>query len=157
MKRQNGEANKLQDDANKRDSTPTPNCCPSVWPAPPSNYPRWYVPDHVRHGAAQTQQHRLVDCRRGSGHRLAGPAGRPAVDEPCLVFPGEYVAPERVVTEVQVPSGKRPLFVLLDATWPQARKMFRKSPYLNHLPVLSLQPRRWRTTGKTRRICACGR
>ena len=35
--------------------------------------------------------------------------------------------------------GKRPLFVLLDATWPEARKMFRKSPYLDHLPVLSLQ------------------
>ena len=35
---------------------------------------------------------------------------------------------------------KRPLFVLLDATWPEARKMFRKSPYLNRLPVLSLQP-----------------
>jgi DTW domain-containing protein YfiP len=29
--------------------------------------------------------------------------------------------------------------VLLDATWPEARKMFRKSPYLDHLPVLSLQ------------------
>ncbi|MGP1681614.1 MAG: tRNA-uridine aminocarboxypropyltransferase, partial [Giesbergeria sp.] len=35
--------------------------------------------------------------------------------------------------------GKRPLFILLDATWPEARKMFRKSPYLNALPVLSLQ------------------
>jgi hypothetical protein len=35
---------------------------------------------------------------------------------------------------------KRPLFVLLDATWPEARKMFRKSSYLDHLPVLSLQP-----------------
>ena len=34
----------------------------------------------------------------------------------------------------------RPLFVLLDATWSEARKMFRKSPYLAHLPVLSLQP-----------------
>jgi DTW domain-containing protein YfiP len=32
------------------------------------------------------------------------------------------------------------LFILLDATWPEARKMFRKSPYLNHLPVLSLEP-----------------
>jgi DTW domain-containing protein YfiP len=37
------------------------------------------------------------------------------------------------------PSTKRPLFVLLDATWPEARKMFRKSPYLDKLPVLSLQ------------------
>ena len=61
------------------------------------------------------------------------------------MFPGEFVAPERVVTEL-LPAdakrhtpGKRPLFVLLDATWPEARKMFRKSPYLDRLPVLSLQ------------------
>ncbi|HSC84024.1 MAG TPA: DTW domain-containing protein, partial [Pseudomonas sp.] len=27
-----------------------------------------------------------------------------------------------------------------DATWSEARKMFRKSPYLDGLPVLSLQP-----------------
>ena len=65
--------------------------------------------------------------------------------QPYLVFPGEFVAPERVVTDVlRVDSrdgqkAKRPLFVLLDATWPEARKMFRKSPYLDHLPVLSLQ------------------
>jgi DTW domain-containing protein YfiP len=86
--------------------------------------------------------------------------------QPYLVFPGEYVAAERVVHEVQEQvkgqeqeqetsqaqqapgavgslcpgSVKRPLFVLLDATWGEARKMFRKSPYLDHLPVLSLQP-----------------
>ena len=60
--------------------------------------------------------------------------------QPYLVFPGEFVPAERVVTDVTVQAGKRPLFVLLDATWPEARKMFRKSPYLNHLPVLSLQP-----------------
>ena len=59
--------------------------------------------------------------------------------QPYLVFPGEFVAPERVVTEVQASMTKRPLFVLLDATWPEARKMFRKSPYLDQLPVLSLQ------------------
>ncbi|WP_341909317.1 tRNA-uridine aminocarboxypropyltransferase [Polaromonas sp. YR568] len=62
--------------------------------------------------------------------------------QPYLVFPGEFVAAERVVAEVlhcKPPERKRPLFVLLDATWPEARKMFRKSPYLNHLPVLSLQ------------------
>ncbi|MDP2367290.1 tRNA-uridine aminocarboxypropyltransferase [Rhodoferax sp.] len=69
--------------------------------------------------------------------------------QPYLVFPGEFVAAERVVTHMQpvaldavtqVAEGKRALFVLLDATWPEARKMFRKSPYLDHLPVLSLQP-----------------
>ncbi|WP_295953030.1 tRNA-uridine aminocarboxypropyltransferase [Rhodoferax sp.] len=64
--------------------------------------------------------------------------------QPYVVFPGEFVAPERVVTEL-LPAdaeAKRPLFVLLDATWPEARKMFRKSPYLDRLPVLSLQPDR---------------
>lgn len=60
--------------------------------------------------------------------------------QPYLVFPGEFVAPERVVSCVATEPGKRPLFVLLDATWSEARKMFRKSPYLEHLPVLSLQP-----------------
>ncbi len=67
--------------------------------------------------------------------------------QPYLVFPGDFVACQRVVTTLQAaPAGlgqmptKRPLFVLLDATWPEARKMFRKSPYLDRLPVLSLQP-----------------
>ncbi len=70
--------------------------------------------------------------------------------QPYLVFPGEFVEAARVVTELlpesphvkalDGPSGKRSLFILLDATWPEARKMFRKSPYLNHLPVLSLKP-----------------
>jgi len=61
--------------------------------------------------------------------------------EPVVVFPGEFVAAQRVVTQVQATetsNGKRPLFILLDATWPEARKMFRKSPYLDKLPVLSL-------------------
>jgi DTW domain-containing protein YfiP len=64
--------------------------------------------------------------------------------QPYVVFPGEFVAPGRVVNSLpatqNLPTGKRPLFVLLDATWPEARKMFRKSPYLDRFPVLSLQP-----------------
>ena len=70
--------------------------------------------------------------------------------QPCLVFPGEYAPPDRVVLGA-VPGAlpepgppgapaKRPLFVLLDATWAEARKMFRKSPCLDPLPVLSLAP-----------------
>ena len=63
-----------------------------------------------------------------------------------VVFPGEYAAPGRVVHTVQLPDpvgtepGKRPLFILLDGTWAEARKMFGRSPCLDHLPVLSLQP-----------------
>jgi DTW domain-containing protein YfiP len=66
--------------------------------------------------------------------------------QPYVVFPGEFVEPQRVVTQVQAVDaqsnhpGPRPLFILLDGTWAEARKMFRKSPYLDSLPVLSLQP-----------------
>lgn len=66
--------------------------------------------------------------------------------QPFVVFPGEYAdRPERVVHELHegqtaLQPGKRPLFVLLDATWSEARKMFRKSPYLDGFPVLSLHP-----------------
>lgn len=61
--------------------------------------------------------------------------------QPYLVFPDEFVAIERAVTGMPASGeypGKRPLLLLLDATWPEARKMFRKSPYLDKLPVLSL-------------------
>ena len=66
--------------------------------------------------------------------------------QPYVVFPGEFVTPERVRNKllpgVATPGqpAKRPLFVLLDATWAEAGKMFRKSPYLDHFPVLSLHP-----------------
>lgn len=60
--------------------------------------------------------------------------------QPFIVFPGEYAPAERVVDRVEPEPGRRPLFVLLDATWMEARKMFRKSAYLDRFPVLSLQP-----------------
>ncbi|MDO8451115.1 MAG: tRNA-uridine aminocarboxypropyltransferase [Rhodoferax sp.] len=103
-----------------------------IEPLKPSNT-GWLIADVVKDTAAFGWSRTEVDPALLT--LLADPQW-----EPYLVFPGEFVPAERVVTEVQVPSGKRPLFVLLDATWPEARKMFRKSPYLNHLPVLSLQP-----------------
>ena len=90
------------------------------------------VPDTFAFGWARTEVHPDLLAL------LADPQWQPVV-----VFPGEFVAPERVVTEVAAAgasAGKRPLFILLDATWPEARKMFRKSPYLDRFPVLSLQP-----------------
>lgn len=64
--------------------------------------------------------------------------------QPYVVFPEEYVPAERVVHSVPNAelraAGKRPLFVVLDGTWTEARKMFRKSAYLAELPVLSLHP-----------------
>lgn len=61
--------------------------------------------------------------------------------QPFVVFPEEYARPEQQVThQVTVSPHKRPLFILIDATWAEARKVFRKSPYLAHCPVLSIQP-----------------
>lgn len=72
--------------------------------------------------------------------------------QPYLVFPGEFAAARRVVTGLlpevmparaaadEGGAGVRPLFVLLDGTWAEARKIFRKSAYLERLPVLSLPP-----------------
>ena len=66
--------------------------------------------------------------------------------QPYVVFPGEYATPERVVTTLGRPAppgaaaSRLPLFILLDGTWAEARKMFSRSPYLDALPVLSLQP-----------------
>ena len=60
--------------------------------------------------------------------------------QPYVVFPAEYAEPERVAENVDLPDGKRPLFIMLDGSWAEAKKMFRKSPYLNHFPVLSINP-----------------
>ncbi len=66
--------------------------------------------------------------------------------QPYVVFPGQYAASERVVESVASCDplnggpARRPLFILLDGTWSEARKMFSRSPYLDALPVLSLQP-----------------
>lgn len=62
-----------------------------------------------------------------------------------LVFPAEYALEQQQVVQ-QLPttsngaSAKKPLFILLDGCWREAVKMFRKSPYLHHLPMLSFSP-----------------
>ena len=56
-----------------------------------------------------------------------------------LVFPSDYAFTEqKVIHQISERDGnKKPLFVLLDGSWRQAVKMFRKSPYLHKLPMLS--------------------
>jgi DTW domain-containing protein len=84
--------------------------------------------------------------------------------QPFVVFPGQYAAPGRVVHAVPPPDAsadgadKRPLFILLDGTWAEARKMFGRSPYLDALPVLSLAPEQpsqyqLRNSGRDDHLC----
>lgn len=62
--------------------------------------------------------------------------------QPYVVFPESYATVGRTIaTSSQVSTqnnAKAPLFILLDGTWPEAKKMFRKSPYLDSFPLLSL-------------------
>ncbi|CNK94835.1 DTW domain-containing protein [Yersinia mollaretii] len=58
--------------------------------------------------------------------------------QPYVVFPEKYAEPPRQVINQLPVSDKPPLFILLDGTWNEAKKMFRKSPYLADLPMLSL-------------------
>jgi DTW domain-containing protein YfiP len=57
---------------------------------------------------------------------------------PMVIFPAEDVEPGRAVNTVSQSTGKKPLFIFLDGTWREAKKMIRKSHYLDALPVLSI-------------------
>lgn len=63
---------------------------------------------------------------------------------PIVVFPHEYAEDERCInTPAAIPEvaegAKTPLFIMLDGTWREAKKMF-KSPYLQGFPVLGIHP-----------------
>jgi len=121
-----------------------------IEPLKPSNT-GWLIADVVRDTFAFTWQRMGVDPRLLA--LLADPQWQPLV-----IFPGEYAESRRVVEQVERENAKRPLFVLLDATWTEARKMFRKSPYLDGLPVLSLRPEalsRYRLRRSTRSDHLC--
>ncbi len=62
--------------------------------------------------------------------------------QPFLVFPSHYAEENREVIQDKVVCavGKRPLFIMLDGSWREAKKMFRKSPYLAGLPMVSFNP-----------------
>ncbi|MDP7593903.1 MAG: tRNA-uridine aminocarboxypropyltransferase [Litorilituus sp.] len=63
--------------------------------------------------------------------------------QPFVVFPQEYAQEERQVETKSIvcADGKRPLFIMLDGSWREAKKMFRKSPYLDKFPLVSFDPK----------------
>lgn len=95
----------------------------------------WLIADVVR------DNHAFIWSRTNVDEQLLALLNDPQW-QPYLVFPGEYVEPSRVTHTVDLDHSKRPLFILLDATWTEARKIFRKSPYFDRLPILSLLPDR---------------
>ena len=63
-----------------------------------------------------------------------------------LIFPQQYSVAEQqknILAECGINlNEKNKSFIILDATWQQARKMYRQSPYLHSLPLMSLLPQR---------------
>ncbi|WP_086481816.1 tRNA-uridine aminocarboxypropyltransferase [Oceanospirillum sanctuarii] len=63
--------------------------------------------------------------------------------QPFIIFPDDMEDyAHRVVSfepEREKSPEKVPVFIILDGTWRQARRIFRKSPYLDNLPVLPLK------------------
>jgi len=59
--------------------------------------------------------------------------------DPFLLFPADNY--ETTMRKVEYKSiGKIPAFIIIDGTWKEARKIFRRSPYLEKLPIISLVP-----------------
>lgn len=59
--------------------------------------------------------------------------------QPILVFPpGDGYRERMIKTPFAAEQAGKPLLILLDGTWRQARRMFRLSTYLQNLPVISL-------------------
>ena len=63
--------------------------------------------------------------------------------QPFVVFPQEYADDNRQVhlNSVACEPHKKPLFIMLDGSWREAKKMFRKSPYLDKFPLVSFDPK----------------
>jgi DTW domain-containing protein YfiP len=62
--------------------------------------------------------------------------------QPYVVFPAQYAQENRDVVQQKIAckDGKRPLFIMLDGSWREAKKMFRKSPYLDKFPMVAFDP-----------------
>jgi len=62
--------------------------------------------------------------------------------QPFVVFPCQYATQNQQVFQDVLPSfnDKKPLFVMLDGSWREAKKMFRKSVYLSEFPIFSFTP-----------------
>src|SRR5215510_1174009 len=92
-------------------------------------------------------------------YRTAPPAGFIALLSerrflPYLLVPqGDATLFEGLCERPWLPD-RVPAFVLLDGTWSQARKIFNRSPYLQSLPKMSIQPEGPSTYKLRRQRCA---
>lgn len=60
--------------------------------------------------------------------------------QPIVIFPHQDVDEKRRISQIPEQKNRIPLFIMLDGTWREAKKMMAKSPYLNDFPVLGITP-----------------
>ncbi|MCP4595708.1 tRNA-uridine aminocarboxypropyltransferase [Neptuniibacter sp.] len=106
---------------------------------------RFFLMMHHKEGFKPTNTGRLIeDCIQGTerfkwsrtepDESFLAAVSSPDVD-PYIVFPEGEGYEDRMV-DYQPKEGKQPVFIILDGTWRQARRMFRHSRYLDALPVI---------------------
>ncbi len=81
-------------------------------------------------------EHAIWDRKQPSQalvERLAAPSLYPV-----LLFPGENSLTLAQVTQQSQQQSRKPLFIILDATWQEASKMINKSRWLEGVPMMEL-------------------
>lgn len=59
---------------------------------------------------------------------------------PALLFPSEESVAVSQIKHQATMQSKTPLFIILDGTWQEAKKMLRKSPWLAGIPLAHITP-----------------
>ncbi|MDV6254050.1 tRNA-uridine aminocarboxypropyltransferase [Vibrio sp. EA2] len=67
-----------------------------------------------------------------------GPCLEDSSRYPVLLFPSEDSLTLEQVTEQSQQQKRKPLFIILDATWQEARKIINKSRWLEGIPMMTL-------------------
>ncbi|KJY81679.1 hypothetical protein TW81_17110 [Vibrio galatheae] len=60
--------------------------------------------------------------------------------QPYLLFPSDVSIPVEQVVQTTTQAQTIPLFIILDGTWQEAKKMLRKSAWLSELPLAHITP-----------------
>lgn len=123
---------------------PTPSCLCSDKPSVQAAAVFWLLTHNDEYYKPTNTGRLIVDSIQGSrvfkwSRTEPDPDFMNALSDPayvpCIVFPSGSSYQERMV-EGSSFAGKTPAFIILDGTWRQARRMFRLSRYLDHLPVI---------------------
>ncbi|WP_284192893.1 tRNA-uridine aminocarboxypropyltransferase [Vibrio zhanjiangensis] len=62
--------------------------------------------------------------------------------QPLLLFPEKHSQLINNAIWLSQSQGKKPLFIIIDGTWQEARKIVRKSPWLNDIPKVHIKTSR---------------